>query len=96
LGSLLKASQFASDLIHVQILIYIKSQPSCELIEHQVAVNFNVRLSQFKKNKKKNPYMMGLSFLVFSKKTGFNRTGPVRLEPVSSPVQLIFIKNTKI
>jgi hypothetical protein len=53
LGSLLKASQFASDLIHVKILIYIKSQPSCELIEHQVAVNFNVRLSQFKKNKKK-------------------------------------------
>jgi hypothetical protein len=49
------------------------SQFAFDLI--QVAVNFNVRLSQFKKNKKKNPYMMGLGFPVFSKKTGSIRTG---------------------
>jgi hypothetical protein len=40
--------------------------------------------------------MMGLSFPVFSQKTGFNRTGPVQFEPVSSPVRLIFYKNTVI
>jgi hypothetical protein len=39
---------------------------------------------------------MGLGFPVFSKKTGFNRTRPIRFEPVSSPVRLIFIKNTEI
>jgi hypothetical protein len=38
----------------------------------------------------------GLGFPVFSKKTGFNRTGPVLFEPVSGPVRLIFIKNTEI
>jgi hypothetical protein len=41
----------------------------------QIAVNFNVRLSQFKKKEKKKPYMMGLGFPVFSNKTGSNRTG---------------------
>ena len=95
LRSILKVSQFASDLI-------------------QVAVNFNVRLSQFffkkkpiydgirfpgffqknrfkpnQKKQKKNPYIKGLGFPVFSKKTGFNRTGPVRFEPISGPVRLI-------
>ena len=40
--------------------------------------------------------MKGLGFPVFSKKTGFNRTGPVRFEPVSGPVRLLFIKHTEI
>jgi len=103
LRSILKVSQFAFDLI-------------------QIAVNFNVRLSQFKKKKKKTIYdgirfpgffqqnrfkpnrkkqkktlyIKGLGFLILSKKTGFNRTRPVRFEPVSGPVRLIFTKNTKI
>jgi hypothetical protein len=40
---------------------------------------------------------MGLGFLVFSLKNRIkNRTGPVRFEPVSGPVRLIFYKNTVI
>jgi hypothetical protein len=39
---------------------------------------------------------MGLGFPVFCKKTGFNRTGPVRFEPVFGPVRLIFYKITVI
>jgi hypothetical protein len=40
---------------------------------------------------------MGLGFPVFfSKKTGFNRTGPVRFEPVFGPVRLAFYKITVI
>jgi len=40
--------------------------------------------------------MKGLGFSVFSKKTGFNRTGPARFEPVSGPVWLIFLQNNEI
>jgi hypothetical protein len=40
--------------------------------------------------------MKGLGFPVFSKKTEFNRTGPARFEPISGPVQLIFLQNSKI
>jgi hypothetical protein len=41
--------------------------------------------------RKKPDLMKGLGFPVFSKKTGFNRTGPARFEPVSGPVRLIFL-----
>jgi hypothetical protein len=69
LRSILKVSQFASDLI-------------------QVAVNFNVRLSQFKINKKKLIYD-GIRFPgLFPKK-------PDLTEPVSGPVRLILSKILK-
>jgi hypothetical protein len=62
LGSILKlkVSQFASDLIHVQILT-----------EHQVAAYFNVKLSQFflkKKPKTKSIYEEGIRFPGFFQK----------------------------
>ena len=46
--------------------------------------------------KKKTGFNEGISFPGFSKKTGFNRTGPARFEPVSGPVRLIFLQNIEI